>query len=170
MSKVLHSEMNARAITCSNCQSDKTTNAWVRSKTDKRKYLCQHCYRKEKGEKTVSKCGECNCDVEVGCRKSKLQKTKHLCSYACFEKEQSLIKQKPCTACDGKLDPNNLRKSKVDKSNYLCNRCYLKELNSMVNKQCGKYGTKDSTGVGANLEQIKEWITVRSVFTRKEWS
>ena len=64
----------------------------------------------------------------------------------CFENEQSLIKQKPCTACDGKLDPDNLRKSKVDKSNYLCNKCYLKELNSMVNKQCGKCGTKESPG------------------------
>jgi hypothetical protein len=70
---------------------------------------------------------------------------KHLCG-ACFENEQSLIKQKPCTACDGKLDPDNLRKSKVDKSNYLCNKCYLKELNSMVNKQCGKCGTKESPG------------------------
>jgi hypothetical protein len=34
----------------------------------------------------------------------------------------------------------------VDKSNYLCNKCYLKELNSMVNKQCGKCGTKESPG------------------------
>jgi len=53
----------------------------------------------------------------------------------------------PCSACDGRLDPDNLRKSKKDKSQYLCNKCYLKELNLMANKQCGKCGTKESSGI-----------------------